>query len=169
MLAALADVATFLGFPLAVGVLFAGYFRERAVREEEIYRQLNERYVEYLALCRQHPEADLYYYRMSDAPDDEVTLLIRLTICETLITIFERAFLLYEGETRAFRKHQWSGWDAFMRDWAAKPRFRELWAVLGVQFDSRFVAYMDRVIHETSEAVAPPDRPITEAMGSLRP
>ena len=147
-----ADVATFLsnvvgmvGIPVAIYIFFNEKKKERLDREYGTYNALDDKYVEYLALCIQHPELDLYYVPIGGtAPElSEEQKVKQLALFEVLLSQMERAFLMYSGHTSDFRREQWNGWDAYIKKWVKRANFGELLSKTdGQQFDHGFIAYL---------------------------
>jgi hypothetical protein len=139
---ALASVATFLGIPLAILIFWFERRRERHERQAQIYLSPNQQYIEYLKLCFEHPELDIYDLVSpgATAPRDVKREWIAFNI---LISVMEQAFLLYRGHPDPLNK-QWAGWCDYMRWWLCRPNFRRAWEIeLSSQFDSDFVAFMN--------------------------
>ena len=120
-------------------------------REYETYNALDDKYLEFLQLCLANP--DLGIYEMANKDLNEEQSIRRKIIIETLVCLFERAFLMYKEEHGAIRERQWSGWKAYIDDWMKNRTFREEWAGhLNSQYDSRFLEYMDDVYKRTGDA-----------------
>lgn len=150
----LANISTFLGFPVAI-LVFA-YSVKVAVRDRELgtYSSLDDKYLDYLRLCIEHPKLNLYYIEAQDMELSATEQTARYALFETLVTLMERAFLLYSDHSEEVRKRQWAGWDEYCSDWARQARFQRLWDKLGTQFDSRFVEYMDKKVAEAKSRAA---------------
>ncbi|MBA3018067.1 MAG: hypothetical protein KKH17_09715 [Proteobacteria bacterium] len=145
----LANVATFLGIPLAIIVLVVDRRRAREDREQHTYQALQSEYSDFLKLCLEHSELQLHDYH----PERTVTLTPeqhdrRMVALEILVSMFESAYFLYHhGHHSEFKKRQWTGWEEFMRDWAVRGDFQEAWNEhLGSEFDSEFILYMNQLI-----------------------
>jgi len=67
--------------------------------------------------------------------DERKRQLIAFTI---LISIFERAYLMYCGHSDAIRARQWTGWEQYISAYCKRPNFKEAWERSGVTFDSEF-------------------------------
>jgi hypothetical protein len=150
-----ANIATFLGFPIGVLVLALAARSERRDREFGTYDTLDEKYLDYLRLCAENPKANLYYYEISPEPLSEEETVTRYAIFEVLVSLMERAYLMHKGHRQKMRDDQWSGWEHFCMAWARQNRFRELWAILGDQFDAEFTEFMNRLIASSKPANIP--------------
>lgn len=146
----LSYVATALGIPIAIFAYLKAKSSERREREYETYHALDEKYLDYLQLCVENPKLDLYYLPLEQevalSPDEKIQ---QYAMCEILIALLERAFLMYRDQATEIKKRQWDGWNAYMHDWAKRQNFRELWSELGEQFDADFVRYMNSIIKRT--------------------
>lgn len=150
----LANIATLLGVPIAIWLFANEKRRERLDREYGTYDALDEKYIDYLKLCLEHPNLDVYDYTKSEIDQFlykknqkiEKNELILFTI---LISIFERSFLMYKDQSTALKKEQWAGWDEYIKDYASRDNFRLAWKILGTQFDANFLHYMDQVMLAT--------------------
>jgi hypothetical protein len=178
-LEALASVATFLGIPIAILVFWSERRRERFDRQAQIYLSPNQQYIEYLKLCFEHPELDIYDL-VSPGATTALDVKREWIAFNILISVMEQAFLLYRGHPDSDNK-QWSGWCDYMRWWLSRPNFRHAWDVeLSSQFDSDFVTYMNSLPpyipepHELSDAwmhggiassmvASPAQRPVQES------
>ena len=139
---ALAAIATFLGIPVAILVFWFERRRQNIERQQLVYLAPNQQYIEYLKLCFEHPDLDIYDLVSPGArtPRDVKREWIAFNI---LISIMEQAFLLYRNHPDAENK-QWAGWQDYMRWWRARRNFRQAWEVgLSSQFDADFVAFMN--------------------------
>ncbi|MEP7009365.1 MAG: hypothetical protein ABJC13_03500 [Acidobacteriota bacterium] len=139
---ALASAATFLGIPIAILVFWFEQRRERFERQAQIYLSPNNQYIEYLKLCFEHPELDIYDLVSPGAstPRDVKREWIAFNI---LVSVMEQAFLLYRGHPDPANK-QWTGWCDYMRWWLSRSNFRRAWDLeLSSQFDSDFIQFMN--------------------------
>ena len=145
----LAHAATALGIPFALAAYLNAKWRERREQEYAAFHALDEKYADYLQLCIQHPRLDIYYIPIGDS---EITLspeekIQQYALCEVLISLLERAYVMYRDQSTPIARSQWEGsWNAYMRTWAKRETFRRLWAELGNQFDDDFVNHMNATI-----------------------
>ena len=147
----LANVATFLGIPLAIVIFMRDRSLGRRSAELETYKELQVKYIAFLQLCFDNPDLGLYYYEVEGdsqlTPDQETR---RLIAYEIWVSMCECAYYLFaQGHRSAFRKRQWTGWESYIRDWARNSDFRDAWRThLSKQFDTEFTAYMNTVMLE---------------------
>ncbi len=150
ILAMLANVAAFLGIPIALIIFFREKKRERLDREYGTYDALDQKYIEYLELCLKNPDLDVFDIELESkkplTAEQQRRELILLTI---LISNLERAFLMYQDQSTKLKHKQWSGWSAYMRDWCRRENFRAAWQVVSDQFDTDFNRYMESMMKQT--------------------
>ena len=150
----LANIATLLGVPIAIWRFASEERRERVDREYGTYDALDEKYIDYLKLCLEYPDLDVYDYAKSEidqllSKKNHFVNKQELILFTILISIFERSFLMYRDQSTAIKKEQWMGWDEYIREYAVRDNFRLAWKILGTQFDVNFLQYMDQVMLET--------------------
>lgn len=157
ILDALAALATALGIPTAILVFYFEKRKELQQRENEAHAVSNERYIEYLSLCLQYPEADAFDLSRTD-PDVIVSGLAyeELVLFTILISMLETAFLRYGQQRSKVRSTQWQGWVEYMQTWATRPNFARAWPLLRQQFDTGFVRLMDEITQKYPAALSEP-------------
>ena len=146
----LANLATFLGFPIAVLVFAFALKAQRQDREFGTYDSLDDKYFDYLRVCVESPHLNLYYYPITQRPLDEEEKIAQWALFEMLVSMMERAFLMHSGQRQKMRREQWEGWDAYCEYWSRDPRFQGLWRYLGDQFDASFTRYMNAKIADAA-------------------
>jgi len=123
--------------------------KEQRDREYGTYNALDEKYLEFLKLCLDHPSLDVF-----DIPDEtprqltEEQAKIELIAFTMLISMFERAFLMYRDQSTAVKRRQWSGWDSYIREYCERKNFRRDWEILGDEFDEDFQRYMAQHLNQ---------------------
>ncbi|HEX8169039.1 MAG TPA: hypothetical protein VF824_00700 [Thermoanaerobaculia bacterium] len=143
VLEALSYLTVVIGAPVALYQYRVKTRKEQSDREYGTYNALDEKYLEFLELCRQSPRLDVF-----DIPDDAPAALTpeeqkqELIAFTMLISIFERAFLMYHDQEDSIRKRQWTGWLDYIRDYCERANFRHAWTYSGDQFDTEFQAFM---------------------------
>ncbi|MCI0521881.1 MAG: hypothetical protein L0Z70_16675 [Chloroflexi bacterium] len=139
----LAYAAAILGIPSAIFAYVREKRRERLEREYGTYNALDEKYIEYLRWVVEHPRLDLYYLPLEQpvvlTPEEKIQ---QYAMFETLVSLLERAFLMYRDQSNRIKQKQWAGWNDYMEDWCKRDNFRALWEILGVQFDGDFEKHM---------------------------
>lgn len=146
-----ASLATAIGFPLAILALLLQWRSERKAKEYESYNSLDEKYIAFIELCLQWPDLQVYD---PDKENENWSALNKADarrqqmLYQILISILERAFLLYRDQSTTIKRKEYDGWHSYMQDYAATPNFRYAWEKLklGEQFHDDFVAEMNRLI-----------------------
>lgn len=148
----LSHAATTLGVPIAIVLFLNEKRKERREREYGTYHALDEKYLQYLELCVEHPELDLYYLPLS-APKEltPAQQIKQYALFEILVTLMERAYLMYRDQSSDIKRRQFEGWNMYMTDWSRRKNFRALWQILGHQFDTEFTSHMATAMASTRE------------------
>jgi hypothetical protein len=63
-----------------------------------------------------------------------------------LISIMERAYLMYQDKSDKIRRDQWEGWSTYISDWCRRPNFASAAPTLAQQFDKGFCEYLVGVV-----------------------
>lgn len=146
-----ANAATVLGIPIAILVYLDEMKKERKEREYATFDALDEKYLEFLNLCITKPRLDLYYIPLKKAPVlSEEERIQQYAMFEILISLMERAYLMYGDQSSDIKKSQWDGWDQYMIQLSKRPIFKKLWPLLGDQFDVKFMDHMNKLIKITN-------------------
>src|SRR5262245_11715008 len=107
-----------VGIPVAIAVYVINKRQERLEREYGTYNALDEPYIDYLELCLDNPDLDVsdipLQGRGAPTPVQQYRELLMFSI---LISIMERAYLMYQDKSDIIRKSQWEGWSAYIADW----------------------------------------------------
>ena len=143
----ISGVITILGVPVAIGIYLRERKKERMARETETYTAMDEKYQEFLRLCLDHPFLNIYDDGNADfngySKEEQAKALLLFDI---LVSIFERAFVMYKDHDNTIRKAQWEGWVSFMNSWMKRQDFRVCWENhLGSQWETNFSKYMDHL------------------------
>ncbi|MCA9872611.1 MAG: hypothetical protein KC441_03130 [Anaerolineales bacterium] len=155
----LANVAAILGIPAAIFLFVNEKQKERREREYGTYDALDDKYIAYLQLCMENPELDLYDLPLAQNVELSPQQKIRqYAMFEILLSIFERAFLMYRDQSNKTKQRQWSGWDAYIHDYGRRETFRRLWQLRGTEYDVDFIAYIDLVVATCQSETAGEER-----------
>ena len=140
-----------------VAAVRAAAERDRKAQQYLTYDALDDRYGEFLKLMVQTAVLPVY------PANAELTVLNLnhrqkrryLAAFEVLISIFERAFLMFRTPDVSSNTAQWQGWKACMFSWRQRAGWDEIFtAVNGEQFDADFVQYIDRLAQLPAETAA---------------
>ena len=154
----IAILGTFISVLLAVIRYYVATKREQAAREYETYNALDERYMEFQKLCMQYPHLDVF--DIADAKTAALTDVQRkqeLILFTMLISLFERAYLMYYGQSQALKRRQWRGWEAYIHAYGQRPNFRAAWDTIAApdaasdetSFDQKFTKFMTAALSGT--------------------
>lgn len=150
ILEAASYATTIIGIPIAILVFLYGKRKDRSAQEVDTYLHANEKYIQYLILCLEHPDLDCFDLSVLEPQVKATDLDIkRLTLLTILISMLETGYLLYRRHKTTIRRSQWQGWHDYMVMWASRPDFRRAWPALGPQFDSDFYVFMDQLLRDT--------------------
>jgi len=146
-----ANAVTVLGIPVAIFVYLDEMKSERREREYGTFDALDDKYMEFLNLCITKPRLDLYYIPLQKAPVlSNEERIQQYAMFEILISLMERAFVMYREQSSETKKSQWEGWNQYMIDFVRRPIFKKLWPLLGDQFDVKFMEHMTQLMKSTS-------------------
>ncbi len=148
-LEALSYAVTIIGLPLAIYVFFREQQKERQNDDEEVYLQLSDDYAKFLRLVIENADLRLITQLRPDQPLTPEQIERRNILFELLIAIFERAYILvYEDRMSRQAARLWQTWVDYMREWCARPDFRELLPELLQGEDPEFQAYIQTIAKE---------------------
>ncbi len=131
--------------PATLTLFFRERKKERLAAQYQVYDSLDEHYGEFLKRMMDNPLLPVYPpdAALSLAGLTEPEQVKRLAAFELLVSIFERAFLMYRSEDLVEQDKQWSGWAACMQSWCTRPGWNAFYArINGDQFDRDFDRYL---------------------------
>lgn len=137
-----------VGIPIAILIYFFNKRKERRDRDYGTYDSLDDKYIDYLQLCLEYPHLDVADIRRDKvpgnttelSPDDKRAERIMFSV---LLSIMERAYLMYKDGWYNVKEEQWNGWEGYIRDWLKRTNFKNALPDLKPGFDQRFVDYLD--------------------------
>ena len=140
------SIITILGLPFAIYSYLKEQRLQRLEREYGTFDALDNKYIEIQQLCLNHPKLDVFdtpydnpsQLTESERKQEEAILLIRMSI-------FERAFLMYQREGDQAKKCQWEGWDIEIKEWLTRPNFKQVWEKHAAYFDTKFYEHYSGV------------------------
>lgn len=139
-------VVSQLSILIAVVAFLFNVYKERRVRQNELYNATDERYLTFLKLSLENIDLDIFDISDSKIAEEAVKYKIdlktfkkELILFSILIKICERAFLMFhENRKSAYHKQQWNGWEAYIEDYCHRENFQRAWRIIGEQFDTEF-------------------------------
>ena len=137
-------IITILGLPAAIFIYLQEQKKQREEREYGTYDALDDKYIEIQQLCLDHSELDVFDSPFDSPVDlseqqkkqEEAILLIR-------ISIFERAFLMYQRAPSKSKQDQWEGWAEEIKEWLERKNFKTIWDEHSSYFDKSFAEYFN--------------------------
>jgi len=140
-------IAVIFGIPIALIQYISSTRKERKDREYETYNSLDEKFIDYLKLCLDHPDLDVF--DISDSTLNDTSLREKKTeiiIFTILFSVFERAYTMYHDKSKTVKKQQWSGWKEYIIGFSERKNFAEAWEISGETFHKKFQDYMNKKI-----------------------
>jgi hypothetical protein len=153
-------LVTILGVPGAVFLFWRELRQQRREREHEAYNSLADKYIDYIKMCIDDPRLGEFEWSVEEVPDARLDRK-QMMLLTYLIAIFERAYFMYRDQSERFRRKQWSGWEAYIDEWCARPPFRRAWRLYGQMFDTDFSAYLEGRVRAAEASAAPATVPAT--------
>jgi hypothetical protein len=138
-----------MGIPIAILLYLFNKRKERRDKDYGTYDSLDDKYIDYLKLCLQYPHLDVADIPRPNAAESAAAELTpeqqrdELMVFSVLLSIMERAYLMYKDRWYNVKEVQWNGWEDYIRGWLDRPNFRRALDELLQGFDQRFVDYME--------------------------
>ena len=138
---------TIMGVPAALYIYLKEQNDQRSEREYGTFDALDQKYIEIQQLCLEYSELDVFDSPFANPKElseeqqkqEEAILLIR-------ISIFERAFLMYQRTTSKSKKDQWQGWEVEIKEWLERDNFKSVWCEHGPYFDKSFFEHFNHSV-----------------------
>ena len=151
------------GVPVAIWQFRAATKKEQQDREQGTYDALDAKFIDFHRLCLEHPDIgiDDSPKAIGDCPKAEgpEAVVRRKAAFTILLSVFERAYLMYHGHSDDVRQKQWSGWDQYLRDYLFNAYFRREVRQLVTYWDRDFQRYLTGILDEHDRIhPASPDR-----------
>jgi transcriptional regulator with XRE-family HTH domain len=146
----LANISTALGIPLAISLFYQDRKKEIREREYIAYDSLDSNYIEYLKLCLDNPDLDVFDLPIEEGKERLSEQERRETIMfGILFSVLERAFLMYEDESTGIKIRRRIEWERYIvNDWIPREKFRKMWKIQGEGYYINFVRYMNSLIRQ---------------------
>jgi len=153
-LEALSYIVTVIGLPLAIFVYLRDQQKERKNEEEEVYVRLSDQYSAFLEIVLKNADLQLTTRNTPATPPTPEQQERRRVLFEILVSLFERAYILvYEEDMDKEEARLWASWEDYMREWCARPDFRDALPYLLRGEDPDFAAYIAKLAKEESRTV----------------
>jgi hypothetical protein len=148
------SAVTIVGLPLAIFKFWQDRARAHQQRRDQVFDELDQRYVQFMRLCVDHPDLDIMDLPLPEPHEPTPTQLRKeYALLAILISLLESAEVMYRDQDSDVRKAQLEGWRTLMKSYANRPGFRRVWGSIGPQFDSGFQERMNGYIGEPSMTV----------------
>jgi hypothetical protein len=139
-----------IGIVLSLRAFLNERRKDHLEKEYGTFDSLDNKYVEFMYACTQHPQLDLFSEPLG--PDRIATkedLVTERALFSVLISIFERAFVMFERRAGEDIKNlQYDGWVKCMRSYCMRDSFVHEWKKIGDQFDIKFQEKLNAIIKE---------------------
>ncbi len=144
----IAQIIYYIALSITGPLALIGYLRakqnERREREYKTYDELDNKLLEYQKLALQH---DL---ELIDVPDlspalagDRLRKKQQLVTCGLAFSLFQRAYLMFHGQSDRFKIRQWDGWNNRLERFVNRDSTRDAWTLSRAQFDTGFQRFVD--------------------------
>jgi len=140
----LSYVATVVGIPMAIILWAVEQRKERANEHEETYREYTNDYKDILQILIDNPEIDHHDQPIThdDKKEEKQLLQKQRRFYETLISVFESAFIVLYGDRDDKYQRMWNSWEDYIKEWLAKNNFRQELPRLLQGEDAEFCQYV---------------------------
>ena len=164
----LVPLATLLSVVIAAILFVQGQRKEAAERARsdvlaresrlrDAYTNLDDKYLDYVKLCLDHPELDVFDTPLPPGgpPPTADRRRREAMVLSVLTSMLERAYLMYGSPADDFERAQWTAWSAYIRSWSSRANFRAEWAANRDQYDATFTAYVDGLVRAAPASTRP--------------
>ena len=146
--------AVVVGSLVAWWDLTEAHKQHRLDEAKRVYREVDERYCDFLKLALDHPTLDCFSNPLDGGhymPTGEVQKAEQALLFTYLSDVFEVAFVSYQKhqereqiqEIKELNADQWSGWENYIKKFLARDTYRTNWYQIRSEYDAKFIAYMD--------------------------
>ncbi|MGA2292526.1 hypothetical protein [Bradyrhizobium sp.] len=153
-------VAVVVTAPLALWEYKDNNVKERNEVAHRVYREVDEKYVDFLKLCLERTRLDCSSvpHGMPELPLSSEEVRQQSVLYEVLTDAFEVAYVEYHPMETPLDpeliKAQWDGWDAYIKDFLRRPAYCHVYLDIRDTFDTRFVEYMNKIAGDCGPATA---------------
>ncbi len=150
----IAQIVNYLALSVTGPLALFGFLRakkqERADREYRIYDELDNKFLEYQKLALQHDleliEVPDYDPRLGSSKLRKKQELVANGIA---FSLFQRAYLMFHGQSDQFKQRQWRGWEQSLMNLLRRYSVRDAWMVCRPHYDVKFQDYIDACLVAT--------------------
>jgi hypothetical protein len=127
----------------------------------QVYRDVDERFAEFVRLCVDHPRLDCYGGRLElvEPPLTAEEKTQQRILFSDLIDVFEVAYVDFHRKdvsekAKELFDAQWAGWNSYIRKFMSRSSFRDTWLEIRDEHDAGLAEYMDRIAKQESSSTA---------------
>ncbi len=139
--------ATIIGIPLAIVVYMNGRKEDKRLKKEEALFTSHGLYVDYLKLCLENPELEIYDITYKK-PEFSTITKKEFIAFEILFAYLESAFHYYREQSDEFKQKRWSGWVTYIKGYIRQENFLKAWELTGNEWETDFSQFLNSLIVE---------------------
>lgn len=142
-----------VGIPISIYTFLYTHHVETENHQISVYDNTDRKFWEYEMLAMKYPHLGLTEASNTDVklkhlikPDSALTSedkAIARDILNLLISMYERAYIIYSDESSEFKKRQWAGWKIGLNRWLKNEKFISAWKNNGQDYDTEFQKYVN--------------------------
>lgn len=146
----LSYIATVVGIPLAIIVYLLDKREDRKLKEKETLFTSHSLYVDYLKICLENPELEIYDITYNNENYSEKSKK-EIIAFEILFAYLESAFHYYKDQSNDIKGKRWNGWVAYIKGYVRQENFINAWNLSGEEWDRDFSQFINGLINEHKE------------------
>ena len=123
--------------------------QDRRLKEKEALFTSHSLYVDYLKLCLDNPELEIYdiTYRNPTYSSQNKKEFI---VFEILFAYLESAYHYYQDQSDIIKTKRWAGWISFIKGYFKQENFKNAWKLTAAEWDKDFGNFMNVIMNEQS-------------------
>ena len=137
-----------IGIIAAAVAVVVAIRQNRRERRLAIYESANSPWVEWLTVCRQHPQLDVFFTPHVKSPNlsNEDRRIEQMIFLQFLLAI-ERVCILQKGERHTFGDLRSEEWRAFLAPFLERDNFRSAFKIFRPILHNELVNFMDSIMN----------------------
>ena len=160
----LVPLATLVSVAVAVALFVQGRQHDREVREKEAvhereqrvtesFNALDDKYIDYVKLCLQHSDLDVFDTPLAPAvPPGPGQKRQEAMMFAILLSVMERSYLMYRDQADAFMSDEWKAWNTYIHRWVGRQNFADEWRRSRTEYDAAFQRYIDDLLSQKPQS-----------------
>jgi hypothetical protein len=137
--------------PIALFEIHENGKKERREMAEQVYRQADDRYMDFIKICIEHPRLDCYSASFAPSLDPPLTpdeQMQQKLLYTALTEVLEAAYIEYHkagipGDLKPVLNKQWPGWELYMKRFLARRAYTSVWKDIEDEYANDFRRCMD--------------------------